>query len=113
MSYTNENETVLTWDTFQEWAKHVNGNKAAMKCGSWVHDTPLYHLNEATGTKTELERYEFCFHPYKLDATADEIIEAAKNLEPEVIENPEPNKTATAVYYAKAGHKIVEHCQIG
>ena len=113
MSYANENETVLTNDTFEDWAKECNGNKAAMKCGAWSDDEPLYHLNEATGTKTELERYEFCYHPLKLDATADEIIEAASKLEPEVIEVPQPNRTATAVYYAKAGHKIVEHCEIG
>lgn len=113
MSYTNENETVLTWDTFQEWSKDVNGGKTAMKRGAWSEEEPLYHLNEATGTKTELERYEFLYHPLKLDATADEIIEAAKNPEPEVIETPQPNRTATAVYYTKAGHRIVEHCQIG
>lgn len=113
MSYANENETVLTIETFKNWAKDVNGNKAAMKCGAWSDKEPLFHLNEATGAKTELKSYEFCFHPLKLDATADEIIEASKNPEPEVIENPQPNKTAKAVYYTKAGHKIVEYCQIG
>lgn len=113
MSYANENETVLTIETFKSWAKDVNGNKAAMKCGAWSGETPLFHLNEATGVKTEIKRYEFLYHPLKLDATADEIIEAGKNPEPEVIENPQPNKTAKAVYYSKAGHKIEEYCQIG
>ena len=113
MSYANDKETVLTIATFKGWAADVNGNKAAVKCGAWNGETPLFHLNEATGVKTEITRYEFCYHPYKLDATADEIIAAAGNPEPEVIENPQPNKTATAVYYAKAGHKIVEHCMIG
>lgn len=109
MSYANDKETVLTIDTFKWWAESVNGNKAAMKCGAWNGDTTLFHLNEATGTKTEITRYEFCYHPLKLDATADEIIANTD----EVIENPEPNKTATAFYFAKAGHVIKEHCQIG
>lgn len=109
MSYENEKEVVLTNSTFKWWAESVNGNKASMKRDTWTEEKPLFHLNEATGTKTELERYEFCYHPLKLDATADEIIANTD----EVIENPEPNKTATAFYFAKAGHVIKEHCQIG
>jgi len=109
MSYENEKEVVLTNNIFTDWAKHVNGNRAAMKCGAWSGEKPLYHLNEVTGTKTPLERYEFVYHPLKLNATADEVI-AAKD---EVITVPEPNWTATATYFAKDGHKIVEHCQIG
>ena len=111
MSYANDKETVLTIDTFKWWAQDVNGNKAAMKCGDWNGETPLFHLNEATGVKTEITRYEFCYHPLKLDVTADEIINPA-NVD-EVIENPQPNSTAKAVYYAKDGHKIVEYCKIG
>ena len=109
MSYENEKEVVLTKETFVNWAKRVNGNKAAMKCGAWSGEKPLYHLEKATNTKTPLDKYEFVFHPMKLNATVDEVI-AAKD---EVIAVPEPNRTATATYYAKDGHKIVEHCQIG
>jgi hypothetical protein len=111
MSYANDKETVLTIETFKFWAASVNGNKTAMRCNGWDKGTPLYHLNEATGTKTEITRYEFFYHPYKLDATVDEIMNPANA--DEVIENPQPNNVATAIYYAKAGHKIIEHCMVG
>lgn len=108
MSYENEKETVLTTEIFRDWAKHVNGNKAAMKCGAWAGEKPLYHFEASTNTKTLLDKYEFLFHPMKLDATADEIIDGRD----EVITVSQPNRTATAVYYAKDGHKIIEHCRI-
>ena len=40
----------------------------------------------------------------KLDVTADEIIEAKGQ-----IFGDQPNKTATARYFAKDGHMILEH----
>lgn len=104
MSYENEKEVVLTWNTFIDWCNHVNGNAAAMKCGAWSGEKPLFHLNEATGEKVELEKYEFVYHPMKLDVTADEIIEAKGQ-----IFGDQPNKTATARYFAKDGHMILEH----
>lgn len=103
MSYENEKEVVLTWDTFIDWCGTVNGNQAAMK-RDWNEKKPLFHLNEATGEKVELEKYEFVYHPMKLDVTADEII-AAKGQ----IFGDQPNKTATARYFAKDGHMILEH----
>lgn len=113
MSYENGKEIVLTTDDFERWCDYLNGNEAAMKNTNCANETkPVYHLNEATGKKTELRAYEFVFHPNKLDATADDIINNTKEFAEEVAENPQPNRTATAKYYAKDGNVIVEHCVV-
>lgn len=108
-SYENENEVVITDDIFHDWVMHCNGNRVAMKSGVPTQiDKPFYHLNIDTGTKTQILKYEFVYHPNKLDVTADEIINNK-----DVVEVAEPNKTATARYFAKDGHVITEHKRIG
>lgn len=108
-SYENENEVVITDEVFHDWCAHCNGNKAAMYSGvpSQI-EKPFYHLNKTTGTKTQITKYEFVYHPNKLDVTADEIINGK-----DVVEVAEPNKTATARYFAKDGHVITAHKRIG
>lgn len=94
MSYENENEIVITSELFKNWCSHVNGNKASMKQGDTsVYGKPLYYLNTATGTKTQIKSYEFKYDP-------EEFGEGTKTY------------TATATYVGMDGKKITSHAPV-